>query len=309
MGGLWKRMPVTWLTSLVGSLALIGFPFFAGFYSKDSIIEAVAASSLPFSGVARFAVTAGVFITAFYSFRMFFLVFHGAPRFEAGAQGPEDHAHGLPGHEGHDGHHALDPHESPGVVTWPLILLAIPSVLIGAIAVGAMVGGEFFGASIFTDVHRHPAMEELARGFHGWLGMAFEGFAHLPFWLAMAGVAGAWALYLKWTDLPGRFVAAAPWLYRLLDQKYYLDRINEFVFAGGARSVGRGLWQGGDVAIIDGVVVNGSASAVGRLAQLVRRVQTGFLYQYALVMLIGVGLMIFLFLTWPYYRSLTGGLR
>ncbi len=302
MGGLWRCMPITWITALIGSLALIGMPFFAGFYSKDSIMDAVALSHLPGSGFARFAVTAGVFITAFYSFRMYFLVFHGKERF-----GGHDHHHGH-GH-GHDAAHALDPHESPPVVWWPLVLLAIPSVLVGAIAVGGMVGGDFFRGSIFIDARAHPGMEELAREFPGALAMAFEGFAHLPFWLALAGVACAWLLYIKRTDLPEKLRAGAPWLYRLLEQKYYMDRINEFVFAGGARFVGTSFWQQGDVALIDGVLVDGSAHAVGRLAQLVRRIQSGFIYQYAFVMLVGIAVMLFLFLTWPYFSALTGGVR
>jgi NADH-quinone oxidoreductase subunit L len=312
MGGLWRRMPITWITSLIGSLALIGMPFFAGFYSKDSILEVVALSHLPGSGFAQFAVTAGVFVTAFYSFRMFFLVFHGEQRFaSAGHDHAAAHADGAAAHaDAHsDDHgHALDPHESPGVIVWPLILLAIPSVVIGAFAVGGMVGGDFFRGSIFIDAHAHPGMEELAHEFPGALAKAFQGFAHLPFWLAMAGVAAAWFLYLKRTDLPAKYRAAVPWLYQLLDQKYYFDRFNEFFFAGGARAIGGSFWKQGDMALIDGVV-NGSAYAVGRLAQIVRRVQSGFIYHYAFVMLVGIALMLFLFLTLPYLPALTGGVR
>jgi NADH-quinone oxidoreductase subunit L len=305
MGGLWRRMPITWATALVGSLALIGMPFFSGFYSKDSIIEAVNHSHLPGAWFAQLAVTGGVFVTAFYSFRMFFLVFHGRERFAAAGQG---HGHGH-GH-GHGEHgHAPDPRESPAVVWVPLVALAIPSVIIGAIAAPGIIGGSFFGSSIFVDAHAHPALEELGREFPGSLAMAFEGFLHLPFWLALAGVVSAWFLYLKRTDLPDRIAGALPWLYRLLEQKYYFDRFNEFFFAGGARSVGTTLWKQGDAALIDGVLVDGSAGAVGRLAQLVRRIQSGFLYDYAFAMLLGLGLMLVLFLTWPYFSALTGGVR
>ena len=322
MGGLWRRMPITWITSLVGSLALIGMPFFAGFYSKDSIIEATALSHLPGAGFARVAVTAGVFITAFYSFRMFFLVFHGRERFGGHGHSPEaahDAAHGRDAHDqahdnahdhAHDGaQHRLDPRESPAVIWVPLVLLAVPSVLIGAVAVGGMVGGDFFRGSIFVNPHAHPGLEEMARDFPGWLAMGLEGFAHLPFWLAAAGVVSAWWLYLRQPALPRELRARFPRLYRLLDQKYYMDRINEIVFAGGARSVGGTLWKQGDMALIDGVMVNGSANAVGRLAQIVRRIQSGFIYHYAFVMLLGIAAMLFLFLTWPYLRVLTGGVR
>jgi NADH-quinone oxidoreductase subunit L len=305
MGGLWRYMPITWITSLIGSLALIGMPGFAGFYSKDSILDAVAHSQLAGHGFAQFAVTAGVFITAFYSFRMFFLVFHGRERFgaHAPAQGHDD-GHGHDDH-GEDG----TPHETPPVVWVPLVLLAIPSVLIGAVAVQGMVAGDFFRGSIFVGAHAHPAMEELAHEFPGALAMALEGFARLPFLLAMAGVALSWFLYLKRPDLPAVLRARFEWVYRLLDQKYYLDRINEWFFAGGARWVGGTFWKQGDVALIDGAIVNGSARMVVRLAQLIRRVQSGFLYDYAFVMLLGIAVMLFVFLTWPYLPALTAGTR
>ena len=303
MGGLWKRMPITWATSLVGSLALIGMPFFAGFYSKDSIIEAVGASHLAGAGFARFAVTAGVFITAFYSFRMFFLVFHGSERF--------GHHHG--GHHDdhqHDDHHGHghEPHESPAVVWVPLVLLAIPSVLIGAIAAGPMLAGDFFGSSIHVNAAAHESIEELARDFPGWFSMALHGFAGLPFVLAAAGVACAWWMYLKQPSLPGLIAGRLAVVHRILEEKYFLDRFNEVFFAGGARLIGGGLWKQGDVAVIDGLV-NGSAALVARIAALVRRVQSGFIYHYAFAMLVGIAAMLFLFLTLPHLSVISGGAR
>ena len=303
MGGLWRYMPITWITFLIGALALIGMPGFAGFYSKDSIIEAVAQSHLPGSGFAQFAVTAGVFVTALYTFRMFFLVFHGKERFGAA------HGHSPDGHEHEHLEPGEKPHESPAVVWVPLVLLAIPSVIIGAIGVGALVGGDFFSGSILVDAQVHPAMEELAREFPGALAMAVDGLTRVPFWLAAAGAGLAWFLYLKQPGLPEVLRARVPVLYRLLDHKYYLDRINEVVFAGGARWIGTGFWKEGDVALIDGIMVNGTAHMVARLARLIRRAQSGFIYHYAFVMLVGVAVMLFVFLTWPYLPALTADAR
>jgi len=303
MGGLWRYMPITWITFLIGALALIGMPGFAGFYSKDSIIEAVAQSHLPGSGFAQFAVTAGVFVTALYTFRMFFLVFHGKERFGAA------HGHSPDGHEHEHLEPGEKPHESPAVVWVPLVLLAIPSVIIGAIGVGALVGGDFFSGSILVDAQVHPAMEELAREFPGALAMAVDGLTRVPFWLAAAGAGLAWFLYLKQPGLPEVLRARVPVLYRLLDHNYYLDRINEVVFAGGARWIGTGFWKEGDVALIDGIMVNGTAHMVARLARLIRRAQSGFIYHYAFVMLVGVAVMLFVFLTWPYLPALTADAR
>jgi NADH-quinone oxidoreductase subunit L len=301
MGGLRKYMPITWITSLIGSLALIGTPLFAGFYSKDSIIEAVHASHLPGAGFAAFAVTAGVFVTAFYSFRMYFLVFHGAERFhhkphpaEATAA-PDDH------HD--DGHHAAAPHESPAVIWVPLVLLAAPSVVIGYLTIGPMLFGGFFKDSIAVDVARHPAMAELAEAFHGAAAMALHSLTSLPFWLALAGVVTAWWFYLMQPAIPAAIKARFAWIYDLLDNKYYIDWFNEHVLAAGARMVGMGLWKGGDVGLIDGALVNGSARAVGAIAQLTRLLQTGYLYFYALVMLLGLfGLMTWQL--WPQVKRL-----
>jgi NADH-quinone oxidoreductase subunit L len=303
MGGLRKYMPITWLTSLVGSLALIGTPLFSGFYSKDSIIEAVHASTLYGSGFAYFAVVAGVFVTAFYSFRMYFLVFHGQERF---GKAHDDHHHHDDDHG--DEHHGLapgqKPHESPWVVTAPLILLALPSVFIGYWTIGPMLHGEFFKDSIVVDAARHPAMAELGKHFHGALAMATHGLMTLPFWLALGGVVVAWWFYLKQPAIPAAIKSRLQWVYDLLENKYYMDWINENVFAAGARVLGRGLWKGGDEALIDGAI-NGSARAVGGLAQIARLFQTGYLYFYALVMLLGI----FALMTWqlwPQVRRLFG---
>jgi len=303
MGGLWRYMPITWITSLVGALALIGMPGFAGFYSKDSIIEAVAHSSIPGSGFAQFAVTAGVFVTALYTFRMFFLVFHGKERF---GHGGHDEGHGA-GADDH-GHAHGTPHETPAVVWIPLVLLAIPSVILGAMSVHAMVAGDYFGGAIVIHGEAHPAMEELAREFPGAAAMAVDGLMRLPFLLALAGVVLAWLLYVHRPQWPALVRARVEGLYQLLDQKYYLDRINEVVFAGGSRWVGGSFWKQGDVAIIDGLV-NGSARMVGSLAQLVRRAQSGFIYHYAFVMLVGIAVMLLVFLTWPYLPALIADSR
>ncbi|MFN7836077.1 MAG: NADH-quinone oxidoreductase subunit L [Burkholderiaceae bacterium] len=290
MGGLWKHMPVTWITSLIGSLALIGTPFFAGFYSKDSIIEAVHASQLPAAGFAYFAVVAGVFITAFYSFRMYFLVFHGKERFR-------EHTHDANHADARDGHHAShDPHESPAVVTWPLILLAIPSVVIGFLAIEPMLFGRFFEGVIAIDP-RHPVMETLRQEFGSPFAMAVHGLQTLPVWLTVAGVVLAYALYIVWPGVPHLIQRFSLPFYRLLDNKYYLDRINEIVFAGGARLLGKFFWKTGDQCLIDGLLVNGSAKVIGFLAQASRHLQSGYIYHYAFAMIVGVILLMSLFVT------------
>jgi NADH-quinone oxidoreductase subunit L len=303
MGGLWKYMPVTWLTSLAGSLALIGTPFLSGFYSKDSIIIATSASTVPGSGFAYFAVLIGVFITAFYSFRMYFLVFHGKERFghthheaHAGDHDDEevsrDHHHGLaPGEK---------PHESPAVVTMPLVLLAIPSLVIGYVAIETMLFSDFFNNVIAVDAARHPAMAHLREHFHGATAMGLHGLVTAPFFLMLAGVVLAWFFYLVRPDIPAAIKQRFSGLYTLLENKYYMDRINEVVFAGGARLLGRGLWKGGDQALIDGLAVNGSARLVGWVAGVSRLLQSGYIYHYAFAMLVGIALVLFFFLTLPY---------
>ena len=282
MGGLRKYMPITWITSLVGSLALIGTPFFAGFYSKDSIIEVVAESHLPGAGFAHFAVLAGVFVTAFYSFRMYFLVFHGNERFD---QNPDAH-HGHDDH-GH-GHHDSKPHESPWVVWVPLVLLAIPSVFIGYMTIEPMLFGDFFKGAIFIDAEKHPGMEELAHLFHGRVEMALHAVSTAPFWLALSGVVLSYYMYMINPALPAAIKKAASPIYTLLENKYYMDWFNENVLARGARALGTGLWKGGDQFLIDGAVVNGSWKLVGWVSSGVRKIQTGYLYHYALVMILGV---------------------
>jgi len=286
MGGLRKYMPITWITSLVGSLALIGTPFLSGFYSKDMIIEAVRASELPGSGFASFAVLAGVFVTAFYSFRMYFLVFHGKERFDT--NGAAAHGHG------HHDHHGGLPHESPAVVTLPLVLLAIPSVILGAIAIGPMLFGDWF-KGVITVAPAHGAMAELAHHFHGWVGMAVHAVQTLPFWLMVAGVASAYYCYMINPALPESISRTFSGVQHLFDNKYYLDKFNQVFFAGGARALGTGLWKVGDQSIIDGAAVNGSARIIGWLAGMVRGIQSGFIYHYAFAMIVGVALLVWWF--------------
>ena len=294
MGGLRKYMPITWITSLVGSLALIGTPFLSGFYSKDSIIEAVKASHIPGSGFAYFAVIAGVFVTAFYSFRMYFLVFHGEERFGKAHDHHDDH------HEDEEDahHHGLapgqKPHESPLVVTLPLILLAIPSLVIGAIAIEPMLFGEFFKNVIFVGEHHH-AMAELHEEFHGAKAMGMHAIYSLPFWLALAGVVVSWFFYMKRPDIPAAIQSKCKAVYKLLENKYFLDDIYFATFAKGSRGLGYMLWKVGDVLLIDGLVVNGLAKLVGAFARLVRFLQSGYVYHYAVAMIVGLALFMLLF--------------
>ena len=289
MGGVRKYMPITWITSLLGSLALIGTPLFAGFYSKDSIIEAVHFSNLPGAGFAHFAVLAGVFVTAFYSFRMYFLVFHGKERYD---QNPDAHHghHDDAHHDKHAGHHesAHKPHESPWVVTVPLVLLAIPSVVIGFLTIEPMLFGDFFKDAIQVNLAKHPAMAELAKLFHGPAQMALHGLSTAPFWLALSGVLMAYYMYMVNPALPAAIKRMAMPVYTLLENKYYLDWFNENVLARGARALGMGLWKGGDQALIDGALVNGSWKLVGWFSGLVRRLQSGFIYHYAFGMILGI---------------------
>lgn len=298
MGGLRKYMPITWITSLLGSLALIGTPLFSGFYSKDSIIEAVHASTLPGAGFAYFAVIAGVFVTAFYSFRMYFLVFHGKEHFHH-KPFPGEHDHHDDDHGDHG--HAHTPHESPWVVTAPLVLLAIPSVIIGFMTIQPMLFGDFFKDAITVNTAAHPAMAELAHHWHGAVAMATHGLMTLPFWLALAGVVTAYVFYMVAPSIPATLAKVLRPLIIVLENKYFMDWINENILARAARLIGLGLWKGGDAGLIDGVIINGSAKTIGGIAGLVRRVQTGYLYWYALVMILGVtGLMTWQL--WPYIK-------
>ena len=303
MGGLRKYMPITWITSLIGSLALIGTPFFAGFYSKDSIIEAVAESHIAGSGFAYFAVLAGVFVTAFYSFRMYFLVFHGEERF---GKTEAHHGNHVDEEVSLDHHHGLapgeKPHETPWVVTLPLVLLAIPSVIVGAFAIEPMLFGDFFKHGVaFKDVifvgENHHAMEELKEAFHGWVPMAIHSLTTPVLWLAIAGVVLSWFFYMKRPDIPAAIKQRFSGIYTLLDNKYYMDAFNQAVFARGARLLGTGLWKGGDQGFIDGLFVNGSARVVASFAAATRYLQSGYIYHYAFAMILGMLVLLTLTIT------------
>jgi len=267
MGGLRKYLPITYWTSLIGSLALIGFPGFSGFYSKDIIIEAVHASTLPGAGLAYWAVLGGVFVTAFYSFRMFFLVFHGQARF--------------------DEHTREHLHEPSWVVTAPLVLLAIPSLLIGALTVGVVVFGDFFERAIRV-LPGHDVIAEVGEKFHGPIAFALHAVQTPVLYLALAGVALAAIFYLVAPSVPAALDRNLGFLRRVLDNKYGFDDFNQKVFAGGSLGIGRQLWQRGDVGVIDGALVNGSANRVGALATLGRGLQSGMLFHYAFAMILGL---------------------
>ena len=279
MGGLRKYMPITYLTMLIGALANAGLPPFAGFFSKDSILEAVHLSHTPGAGFAYLMVLAGVFVGGLYSFRLIFYAFHGKERFGAHDAG---HGHDEHGHGGHD--HV--PHESPAVVTLPLILLAIPSIVAGW-SVGTVLYGGFFGSAIYISPE-HEGLAEMAQEYHGVITMILHGFASLPFWFALAGAVTAWYLYIVNPELPGVLRQKAGFLVTILEEKYGCDRFNQWFFAGGARAIGSGLWKIGDVAIIDGFMVNGTARVVGWIGGLVRLFQSGYIYHYAFTMIIGV---------------------
>ena len=278
MGGLRKYMPITYWTALVGSLALAGVPPFAGFFSKDSIIEAVHASSLPGSGFALFAITLGVFITALYSFRMLFVVFHGKSRL---SKDESDHVK-----------------ESPWVITLPLVLLAIPSVIFGVIYVEPMLFGDFYSGSIFV-MSEHDTLAQVASGLQGeGIGLALHMIAHgfftLPFWLALAGIFVAWLLYVRFPDWPELIQNRLHVLWFILDRKYGFDEFNEIVVARTTRVTGDVLWKLMDDLLIDGYVVNGLALKVKQMSARLRVVQSGFVYHYAFAMIIGL----FLLITW-----------
>jgi len=267
MGGLKKYMPITYWTALIGSLALIGFPGTSGFFSKDSIIEAVHAAHIPGSGFAYAAVLLGVFITAFYTFRMFFLVFHGQERM--------------------DEHTRAHVHESPLVVTVPLIFLAIPSLIIGAMTIEPMLFDNYFGSAILVDA-AHDTLAEVGGEFHGVATFILHGMLAPPFWLAMAGLGSAWLIYLQKPQLAGQIRNAFSPVYNILVNKYGCDDFNEKVFAFGGRRVGRSLWKGGDQLAIDGIMVNGTARTIGWFASVLRHIQSGFLYHYAFAMILGL---------------------
>lgn len=271
MGGLKKYMPITYWVSLVGSLALIGFPGSSGYFSKDAILIATKNADVWGAGYAYMAVLLGVFVTAFYSFRMFFLVFHGQERM--------------------DEHTRSQLHETSAVVTMPLILLAIPSAIIGWLTIETVLFSDFFDQAIII-FEEHGAMAAVAAAFHGPGSFVLHGLAPGPTWLAALGVVSAWHIYLKKPQLSSNIKSRAEWLYRLLDNKYYCDRINEIVFAATARGVGQVLWRLGDALMIDGLIVNGSARLVGWFSGVVRHVQTGYLNHYAFAMISGLILLL-----------------
>lgn len=301
MGGLRKYMPITWITFLLGTLALVGTPFFSGFYSKEHIIEAAGAAHVWGASFAYYATLIGVFVTSLYSFRVYFLVFHGKERFDTSDHG-HGHGHDAHGHDdhGHDdhGHHGGKPHESPWVVTLPLILLAIPSVLIGAWAVDPMLFGKFFNG-VITVLPQHPAMHELHEEWHGWVAFGLHAFQTLPFWLVVAGAVIAWYCYLINPKVPVAIKSSLSGVNKVLENKYYVDWVNEQIIARGLRCLGRGLWQTGDRGIIDGLLINGSARVVGWVSAISRHLQSGFIYHYAFAMIIGIMALVTFFVLIP----------
>ena len=277
MGGLRKYMPLTYWTVLIGAISSAGIPGFAGFFSKDAIIEAVHLSTVPGAAFAYFCVLTCVFVTALYTFRLVIMTFHGPERFH-------DARHADHGTPAHAGQHA--PHESPAVVTVPLVLLAIPSVAAGWV-IGPMLFGGYFGDAIVVD-RAHDVLAELGGEFHGVVGMMAHALVTLPFWLAVAGIASAVWLYLFRPDLPAVIRKKAGILYTILERKYGFDEAYQKIFGDGAVLAGTGLWKGGDVGVIDGIFVNGSARLVGWFAKVIRRLQTGYIYNYAFAMIFGI---------------------
>ena len=275
MGGLKKYMPITYWTSLIGTLALIGFPGFSGFFSKDAIIEAVHGSQTAGAGFAYLCLLLGVFVTAFYSFRMFFLVFHGEERMD---QHTKEHLH-----------------ESPRVVTVPLILLAIPSVILGAMTIGAMVFGNYFGSAIQV-AEKHDVLGRLAEDYHGVFGFILHSFKYPAVYLALAGSVAAWFIYMRKPEIADNLSKRFSFIHRLLENKYGFDDFNQKVFAGGSLRIADKLWSVGDVKLIDGIMVNGTANKIGVLSQLIRNVQSGYLYHYAFAMIIGLLAMLSIFI-------------
>jgi NADH-quinone oxidoreductase subunit L len=290
MGGLKKYMPIVYWTVLIGALANAGFPPFAGFFSKDSIIEALHVSKTPGAHIAYYVALAGVYVGALYSFRLVFFTFHGKERF---AEPSHDHAHDdhhddhADAHDDH-AHHGLapgeKPHATPWVVALPLILLAIPSVVIGAMTIEPMLYKGYLNDAIQSTATLAAMKEE----FHGAWAMVMHGFTSPPFWLALAGAATAWYCYILKPETPAKIRSALALPVKILEEKYGFDRFNDWFFAGGARNLGKGLWKVGDVAIIDGLFVNGTAKLIGWFSTVVRKLQSGYVYTYAFVMIFGV---------------------
>lgn len=267
MGGLRKYMPITWITFLVGSLALVAFPGTSGFFSKEAIIEAVHLAERPGSHFAYACVLIGALITALYTFRLYFIVFHGRPRM--------------------DEHTQTHVRESPLVVTVPLVLLAVPAALVGWPLIEPMLFGEYFGTSIAV-LPAHDVLAEMGRHFHGELAQVQHSIGAVAVWFAIGGIVLAWFFYWLRPDLPRVLVHHLRWLYVPLERKFWADEFNQFMFAGGARSIGSLLWKLGDVRLIDGMIVNGSAYAVGWFSSLLRQLQSGYLYHYAFAMILGL---------------------
>ncbi|NEN75642.1 NADH-quinone oxidoreductase subunit L [Pelistega sp. NLN82] len=284
MGGLRKYMPITWITFLIGTLSLVGTPFFSGFYSKEHVIEAAHFSTVWGSGFAYYATLIGVFVTSLYSFRLYFLVFHGKERFDTTAS----HGH----HDDH--HHGGTPHESPWVVTLPLVVLAIPSIVIGAWAVDTLLFGGYFKDVIFVGEHS-PAMATLAHHFHGWVAYGLHAFTTLPFWLMIAGLVVAWYGYIVNPSLPPKIYQAFSGINRILENKYYVDWVYENIFARGARALGNFFWNIGDKGIIEGIFIGGFTRLVGAVASVSRGLQSGHIYYYAFAMIVGLIVLISLF--------------
>ncbi|SDH65827.1 MULTISPECIES: NADH-quinone oxidoreductase subunit L [unclassified Nitrosomonas] len=274
MGGLKKYMPITYWTMFIAALASAGVPGFSGFFSKDAIIEAAKFTDIPGSGFAYFCVLATVFVTALYTFRLMFMTFHGEARMDDHTR---DHLH-----------------ESPWVVTVPLIILAVPTIAAGWM-IGTMVFGDYFGGAI--QIHpEHGAIANLEAEFTGVVGMMLHAFSTVPFWLSLGGIFTAWYLYLYKTELPGKIKKLSGPIYILLDRKYYIDEFYSWAFAGGTRMLGTALWKIGDVKIIDGIFVNGTASAVAWIAAVARKFQSGYIYHYAFTMIVGIFILMSLWL-------------
>lgn len=293
MGGLRKYMPITWITFLLGTLALVGTPFFSGFYSKEHIIEAAGAAAeggLWGASFAYYATLIGVFVSSLYSFRLYFIVFHGKENFRnPPAEALADFEGGHHGHFDHE-----NPKESPWVVVLPLVLLAVPSVMAGIWFIDPLLFGDFF-SGIITVLPEHIAMADLASHWHGWVEYALHGFMTVPFWLMVAGAVVSWYFYLINPAIPAAIKRHTRGLNTLLENKYYVDWFNEQVIARGARALGTGLWKGADAGFIDGFVVNGSARVVGWIAAASRRIQSGFVYHYAFAMILGILALLTLF--------------
>ncbi len=290
MGGLGKYMPITAVTCWIGGLALVATPFFSGYYSKDSIIEAVGASHRWGATYAYWCVLLGAYVTSLYTFRLLFMTFHGEERFRHVEAAHDQHD----GHGGEHGHHAVEPHESPWVVTLPLIALAIPSVLIGYLTVGQVLFGSYFGNSIFV-LPANDVIGEMARDFHGPAAFGLRGFLGGPFWLTVAGFLTAWVCFRR-PAVADQAARALAWLRTILIQKYYFDWLYENVVAAFTRGLGFGLWKAGDQGLIDGVLVNGSAETIGWFGSVLRRVQSGYLYSYAFWIMIGLAALLGWFL-------------